>query len=288
MKVTNVLNLPEAFVKAVSVRKHNAEGCYSATTLNKGTKEIILESRHWDELTVDAADEVWAVFGTAVHALMESIADSCFHEESYKTAVLNSTVTGTADSYDLEHEILYDWKTASSWKVIYKDFEDWKKQGLTYAWLMHRAGLNVKKCRFVALLKDHSKTQAERDGSYPQSPCTVYEFDVTADLLDETEKRIFEKIADIEAAEKLPDDDIPECTPEERWATPTKYAVMKEGRKSAISGGVCDTLEEAEKLAAEKGKGHYVETRRGEDKKCKNYCLCKKYCSYYNQYVKTK
>ena len=42
MKVTNRLHLPEAFVKAVSVERHNKAGCYSATTLNKGTKEIIL------------------------------------------------------------------------------------------------------------------------------------------------------------------------------------------------------------------------------------------------------
>ena len=48
MKVTNRLHLPEAFVKAVSVERHNKAGCYSATTLNKGTKEIILQERHGD------------------------------------------------------------------------------------------------------------------------------------------------------------------------------------------------------------------------------------------------
>ena len=33
MKVTNKLNLPQAFVEAVSVDRHNQPGHYSATTL---------------------------------------------------------------------------------------------------------------------------------------------------------------------------------------------------------------------------------------------------------------
>ena len=58
MKVTNKYHLPEAFVKAVSVERHNKQGSYSATTLNKGTKEVILQERHWDDFSVDAADQV--------------------------------------------------------------------------------------------------------------------------------------------------------------------------------------------------------------------------------------
>ena len=58
MIVSNRLNLPEAFVNAVSTIRHNAAGCFSATTLNKGAKEIILSDRHFDEITVDAADSV--------------------------------------------------------------------------------------------------------------------------------------------------------------------------------------------------------------------------------------
>ena len=38
MKVNNKLKLPQAFVEAVSVDRHNKPGHYSATTLNKGIK----------------------------------------------------------------------------------------------------------------------------------------------------------------------------------------------------------------------------------------------------------
>lgn len=279
MKVTNRLHLPEAFVKAVSVERHNKAGCYSATTLNKGTKEIILQERHWDEFTVDAADSVWATFGTAVHAIMEKYEDGNFHEEAFDIAVSKSRVTGVVDSYDMERGIINDWKTASVYKVMKGDFSDWYKQGMTYAWLLKQNGLEVRRCRFIALLKDHSMTKAETDSSYPQAPVFTYEFEVTPEELEQAGARITAKVKDIEAAELLGDDDIAPCTPEERWADPEKYAVMKNGRKTAVR--VFDTLIDAENCAGELGNSHYVETRPAVSRKCGKYCLCKDFCSFY-------
>ena len=279
MKVTNRLHLPEAFAKAVSVERHNKAGCYSATTLNKGTKEIILQERHWDEFTVDAADSVWATFGTAVHAIMEKYEDGNFHEEKFDIAVSKSRVTGVVDSYDMEHGVINDWKTASVYKVMHGDFSDWYKQGMTYAWLLKQSGLDVRRCRFIALLKDHSMTKAETDSSYPQAPVFTYEFEVTPEELEQTGVRITAKVKDIEAAELLGDDDIAPCTPEERWADGDKWAVMKNGRKTAIR--VFDTEIDAENCAGELGNSHYVEHRPAVSRKCGKYCLCKDFCSFY-------
>ena len=279
MNVTNRLHLPEAFVKAVSTTRHNEAGCFSATTLNKGAKEIILTDRHFDEITVDAADSVWAVWGTAVHALLESQPDNNFHEESFKVPVSNSFVTGQVDSYDMENGVINDWKTASVWKVQFNDFKDWRAQGLTYAWLLQQSGLEVKKCRFVALLKDHSKTKAKTDSSYPQSPVFIYEFDVTAADLEETAARILAKVQEIESAYKLDDDAIEPCSAEERWADGEKWAVMKNGRKTAVR--VCDTEIDAENCAGELGNSHYVEHRPAVSRKCGDYCLCKNFCNFY-------
>lgn len=281
MKVTNNLHLPEAFVKAVSVERHNKAGSYSATTLNKGTKEIILQERHWDEFTVDAADSVWATFGTAVHAIMEKYEDGNFHEEKFDVAVGNSRVTGIVDSYDMTHAIINDWKTASVYKIMKDDFSDWYKQGMTYAWLLKQSGLDVRHCRFIALLKDHSKSKAKTDAGYPQSPVYCYEFDVTPEELEAAGDRIRAKVAEIEAAEKLSDDEIAECTAEERWADSDKWAVMKNGRKTAIR--VFDTEIDAENCAGELGNSHYVEHRPAISRKCGEYCLCKDFCSFYKK-----
>lgn len=279
MKVTNRLHLPEAFVKAVSAERHNKAGCYSATTLNKGVKEIILQERHWEEFTVDAADSVWATFGTAVHAIMEKHEDGNFHEEKFDIAVSKSRVTGVVDSYDMERGIINDWKTASVYKVMKGDFSDWHKQGMTYAWLLKQNGFDIRKCRFIALLKDHSKTKAKTDKSYPQSPVFVHEFEVTPEELTQTGERITAKIKDIEAAELMGDDDIAPCTPEERWADGDKWAVMKNGRKTAVR--VFDTETDAENCAGELGNSHYVEHRPAVSRKCGEYCLCKDFCNFY-------
>lgn len=281
MKVTNNSHLPMAFVEAVSVERHNKAGCYSATTLNKGTKEIVLQERHWDDLTVDAADNVWAVFGTAVHELLEKHNDGNFHEEKFDVPVSNSRVTGCVDSYDMEHAIINDWKTASVYKVMKADFSDWYKQGMTYAWLLTQNGFEVRHCRFIALLKDHSKSKAKTESGYPQSPVFVYEFDVTAEELQQTGERIKAKVAEIEAAEKLADDDIAPCSKEERWAEDDKWAVMKEGRKTAVR--VFDDEGMAKNCAEQLGDKHFIEHRPAVSRKCADYCLCKDFCNYWKE-----
>ena len=283
MTTTNEMNLPEAFVNFVSNVRHNAQGTLSATTLLQGDKQIVLYDRHFDELTQDAADLVWATFGTAFHYVMEHQDDDSFKEEYFAVEVDDWKVTGRVDRYDMQREVLEDWKTASVWKVIYGDFKDWKSQGLTYAWLMRQAGLNVKRCRFVALLKDHSKAEAKRKADYPQKPVYIYEFDVTEADLEATEARIRAKIKSVTDAYSKSDDDIPPCTAEERWETATKYAVMKEGRKTALK--VCDSMSDAQSYMNNVG-GTRIDIRPGESKKCAEYCPCAEFCNFYHENVK--
>ena len=287
MTTTNKAGLPEAFVNFVSEVRHNRPGSLSATTLLKGDKEIVLYDRHFDELEQDAADLVWATFGTAFHAIMEKQDSEAFKEEAFKVEVEGWNVTGRVDFYDLKNEILGDYKTASVWKVIYGDFADWKAQGLTYAWLMKQHGLEVKRCEFYAFLKDHSKTEAKRKPDYPQQPVYKYAFDVTEADLEATEARIRAKIKSVTEAYKLGDDDIEPCTAEERWETATKYAVMKEGRKTAVK--LCDDGATAEAYIKEIGgttAGLYVQERKGESKKCADYCPCCEFCNFYKEHVK--
>ncbi|MCQ2589258.1 MAG: PD-(D/E)XK nuclease family protein [Treponema sp.] len=279
MVVTNEMGLPKAFELAVKTERHNKAGCYSATTLLHGAKETILSERHYEEMTTDVADNVWAIWGTAVHSIFEKVNDETFKEIELSAEVLHSTVTGRCDSYDMENEILVDWKTASTWKVIYKDFEDWHKQGLIYAWLLNKQGLNVKKCQFIALLKDHSKSKAKIDPAYPQKPVFIYEYEVTEKDLEDIEDFIYGKIEELENASKLADDEIKECSCGERWATDEKWALMKNGRKSALK--LFDTEEEAEKHKPIY-KADYIEYRKGENKKCSEYCPCAEFCHFYN------
>lgn len=277
MIITNKQRLPESLMNAYQTEMHNKEGEISATTLLKGAKQIVLERRHWDELEDDVSNRCWALFGTAVHKLLEEQNPDAFTEERFSVEVGDKVVTGQVDLYDMKKSEITDYKTASVWKVVYKSFDDWKKQGLVYAWLLKQDGLEVDKCRFVAMLRDWSKTEAERNADYPKSQVYVYEFPVLDEDLEEIEAFIKNKVAMVSKAETLDDDQIESCSAEERWEKPTTYAVMKEGRKTAVR--VFDTKEEADKLASTDTKLSVVE-RKGQSVRCKDYCLCSKFCSF--------
>lgn len=281
MRITNKNNLPEGFVRACNTNRHNLPGKLSATTLLKGVKEILLTERHFDEIEIDVSDQIWAIWGTAVHALLEQEGNDEVTEEYIELPTSDVTITGRIDNFNLRNGIITDYKTASVWKVKFNDFEDWRKQGLIYAWLLNDSGFAVTKCRFIALLKDHSKTDAEHDMCYPQEPVFVYEFDIHDYAIDEIKQFCRGKISEYLKYKDLQDDAIPECTQEERWQKPEKYAVMKTGRKSAVK--LFDDKESAEAMAIEVG--GYIEHRPGEPTKCKGYCNVNKWCHYWRQYA---
>jgi hypothetical protein len=58
---------------------------------------------------------------------------------------------------------------------------------------------------------------------------------------------------------------------------------MKKGMKRAVR--LYDSKEDADLLANTKGNGHYVDYRRGESIKCQSYCLCCRFCNFYQESV---
>jgi len=72
VNLTNSLNLPRPFVSAAESDYKYTPKRYSVTALLKGTREAILQRRHDDEITQDVADMVWAVFGSAVHQILQN------------------------------------------------------------------------------------------------------------------------------------------------------------------------------------------------------------------------
>jgi hypothetical protein len=286
MRITNKLDLPAGLMKAVSTERHNAEKSLSATTLIQGVKQIILTDRHWDSLEDDVSDRIWAIFGQAVHSLLESEGENDFTEQEMAYQVGDITVTGRIDNYDMWNGVIGDYKTASVVKVKFGDFNDWYLQGMIYAWLLAKNKFPVNRCRFIALLKDHSKTDASRDWQYPKRPVFLYEFSVMPERLDNIGAFILQKIREYTVYRNLADDAIPPCNPNERWDRPAKYAVKKEGRKNAIR--LLDDEDAAANMAADLGRGHFVEYRPGELVRCQSYCICCEFCNYYHENVKAK
>jgi hypothetical protein len=216
---------------------------------------------------------------------MESEGENDFTEQGMSYRIEGVTVTGKIDSYDMKHGVIDDYKTASVTKVKIGDFSDWYLQGMSYAWLLTKNNFPVKRCRFIAMLKDHSKTDAMRDSQYPQDPVYIYGFPVTAMDLFKIEMFIKNKVREYRRCIELNDDAIPPCSSGERWERPPKFAVMKTGQKRAVR--LFDKIEDAKLLADTKSGGHYVEHRPGDSVRCRSFCLCKGFCNFYRESVVT-
>ncbi len=284
MKITNKLNLPQPLVEMAKRDMELKPNEYRVTSLLKGIRETILERRHFNEIEQDVSDMIWLLFGTAVHSIIEhhKEGDYEFKEERIKVCIGDYILSGQFDLYNAETKTITDYKTCSVWKVIFGDYSDWRRQTLIYAWMINRFGFEANKAEIVALMKDHSKRDAKIKDNYPPLPVQKITFNFTDDDFIEIEKWLNQRFAEIAEAEKLPDEQLPLCTPEERFNTGDKYAVMKKGRKTALR--VLDTKEEAEAWKAANG-GDYIEIRPGEDKKCLEYCSVCKFCNYYKEVV---
>ena len=282
MPITNKLGLPQPFVDAATQSHTYTPNRYSVTQLLKGTRQAILERRHVDEIERDAAEQVWAIFGSAFHKILEQAqeTETQLKENWVSADVLNGyTVSGVFDLYDDSTGTVTDYKTCSVWRVIYGDWDEYHKQLLMYAWILRQMGFDAKRGEIVALLKDHSKSKAKHEAGYPPYPVVRKVFDFTEDDIEGIGWYLKLKFQEIERAEQLPDDQLPLCTPTQRWYRPGKFAVMKNGCKRAIK--LYDDRAQADIHALEIG--GYVEERPGVDGKCPEYCSAAPFCTYWQE-----
>ena len=293
-KITNKLNLPKQLVDLVSSNYQPKEHQYSCTTILKPTRQVILERRHNDEIEQDVSEMIWCIFGILAHSAIENSQEDVgqFKEEKLKVdlgkyckELEGYYLSGRSDMIDLLDKCITDWKTASCWKVIYKDFEDWRKEMLIYAWAVKDMGFEIDKAQAIAFLKDHNKTKAKVDSSYPQLPVGVEKFKFTDKDFKDIEEFIKNRFLELKKYEDVSDEELPMCSMEERWNDGNKYIVIKKGNKRATK--IHETLEEAQKhldnLEKDYPGVYEIQERLGEDKKCLEYCSCCKFCPYYRE-----
>ena len=289
MIITNKNGLPQALVDIIKAdEKEHDPKSYGVTTILKPTREILLKRRHEKEIEVDVADCINRLFGTAFHSLIEKHDKTGMAELTLKACILDDyKLVGKLDLYDEENEAVIDYKTATCWKVIYKDFEDWRKQGLLYAWLCLKTGRTVKRIKFYAFLKDwteRAKRQAEFKGDYyPPTQIYTYELEVKIADLMKIEDWLVKKYENIASENNKSDDELSPCSEEECWYTGDKWAVYK-GLNDARAQKVCDTEQEAHDYITNKLKSvGRIEFRKGEYRKCQDYCEVCNFCKYYKE-----
>lgn len=237
MIITNTLNMPAPFVDAVNNEYKYKDKQYSVTALLKGATQNILERRHADEIEQDVSEMVWMIFGSAVHKILEDSQETITQLKENKLIIdlpNGYKISGIFDLYDDKTKTVTDYKTASVNKVLFNDWDDYRKQTLMYCWMLRKIGFEAENGEIVAMLKDHSKAKAMQGGDYPKHPVYRIKWKFTDKDFEEIETFIMNRIEDISDLENMADEDLPACTPSERWHKDDTFAIMKDGRKSAV------------------------------------------------------
>ena len=218
--------------------------------------------------TETLGDNLKALYGQIIHGILERGApESAIVEKRVYMNVLGWKIGGQIDLY---HEgVLIDFKFTSTWTETLGDGIDNTKQLNAQAALMRANGYPVNALYNGYIYRDWSGSRARREPDYPPE-AELIERDLWGD--DICLARITEWVADHQkAAGGVPRD----CTPEEQWHKPDKWAVMKKGRKSALR--VLDSESDAEEWMEANG-GTHIEHRPGENTRCLYHCRARHVC----------
>lgn len=290
MKLTNKHGLPDTFINVIT-RPTYSKGSseISVTEILSPPQLVLLRRRHADDIEVDAADQVWSLFGSAVHNILEHGKDE-HHivEERLFTTFESWRISGQIDLQEIQADgsvIISDYKVTSAW-AVQQEKTEWIDQLNLYAWLLERVkGIPVAGLQIIGIVRDWSRREAALKDTYPQAPIVT----LTIPLWDfETRERFVKDRLTLhnEANFAAISGQMPECTPEEMWEKPTTYAIMKDGGVRAKK--VCTTEEEAESLIRTKFPGHKIEVREGGRTRCEGFCQAAPFCEQYQRYQREK
>jgi hypothetical protein len=283
MQITNNHNLPESFVNFARNDKYSkGKSDISVTTLIDSPRVRLLREANSTELTSDASDMIWPLFGTAVHHILESSKndEGVTLEERLYADVNGWILSGAVDHQKTDGKTISitDYKVTSVWSVIYGKIE-WEQQLNCYAFLAQKnKGMKVKSLQICAILRDWNRREAERKEEYPKAPVVLIDIPIWPDT--KRIEYIKERIAMHQDAQVGYDlsGDFPLCSDEERWKRGEAWAVKKKGLKRAMR--VFDNQEDAEKFMTGQTFPVELEHRAGELVRCNgDYCGVANFCS---------
>jgi len=287
MKLTNKFNLPDTFVNVIERPTYSkGKADISATELINSPKIVTLKKKHWDDLEQDASEMVWALFGSAVHNILEhGRGENHIVEERIHTMIEGWHLSGAIDLQEVYDDgiVIKDYKVTGAWAVM-NEKQDWHNQLNIYAWMVRTVKQKpIKGLQIVAIVRDWSAREASNRENYPQSPVAMIDIPLWTD--EEQDAYIQERVGLHAEAyfEMNTEGALPDCTPDEMWEKPTTYAIKKPGAARAKS--VHKMLDEAQH-ALNQVSGYLLETRQGERTRCASYCQVSKFCNQYKNYLK--
>jgi hypothetical protein len=242
----------------------------SVTSLLAPAHQLRLLDRHWNELEVDPLDLIPSLLGTAWHdAAAQHDPPEGVSEERLEVEFQGWRISGQPDYWD--SEVVIDRKTAKTWSRIYGSPE-WEQQLNLYAWLIDQIGPDAapwpRRLEIHVVYTDWMESGAKRNADYPKSRFEI--IPIPNWSADETASFIRQRLDLLEMPTP------PLCSSDERWTRAESWAVMRQGRKTAVR--LCVTEHEAEMLAEEVG--GYVEYRPGNPVRCRTWCAAQPFCEF--------
>jgi hypothetical protein len=282
----------------------------SATGLLKSIRQIVLAQQNKNvSKTVDIVDLVPSRMGSAIHTGCEeawsdrknilealklfgaadTVTDSIkinpetvesgdmpvYVEQRAEKEVLNFVISG---KYDLVLDgVLNDYKSTSVWTYIFDSNKDnYIKQGSIYKWLSpDKITSDIININYI--FTDWSAARARQDQkSYPQQRVITKEYPLWSP--EETEQWITSKLETYISLIDTAQEDLPECTDEELWASETVYKYYKNPNKLDRSTKNFGTMNEALMRKSADGDVGIIKEVPGEVKACR-YCSVVSICT---------
>lgn len=289
MRLTNRYNLPLPIVRAIENDPRDIGDSEITVTGLVGPPRIAaLARQHSADLEEDVSDHLWRLVGSGIHAILAGNREhTAIAEKRLFMEILGWKISGQFDTLLLNpankdwkypgpegDTELSDWKTTSVYHVKNGCPDEWTQQLNLYVELLVANGFSCpKKVSTHAILRDWSKREALRDSSYPQVQWVSF----VVPLWPAAERRLY--LESRVKAHQLARQELPLCTPEERWERPAKWAVMKPPRDRAVK--LFDSFDAGESWRINQldGSKMVVQERKGQAIRCESYCIAAPFCS---------
>lgn len=316
MQITNHADIPLALaVWAIndSYDYVNDPNYFSVTTLLKSIRQIVLSRRvNTEELSKDVEDFLATAMGTSIHDSIEKAWISSYKNGLKKLGIPDniicrfkinpdkSTVTEDDIPVYLEQRsikelgsykiggkfdfvadgLLHDNKSTTTMKWLKGSSDkDYQMQGSLYRWLNPDI-ITEDFIRINFVFTDWSKLAALKDPAYPQHRA-VYR-DIPLLSYQETENWLQAKLNQIQHYMNVDEKELPLCTDEELWRTPTVYKYYSNPSAQRATKNFESQMEAYKYMQIEKkGKG-IIKIVPGEARRCK-YCIAASICSQFKK-----
>lgn len=218
-QLTNVYGLPEAIVRAITNDPYNSGDCDISTTRLIDTPRVVaLKKRHAEEIVEDVTERVWSLLGQAVHTILERASPpGVISEKRYFADVLGWKVSGAVDL--INGDTLQDYKVTACYSYMYGSrIADYTAQANTNRFLAYENGARgITKLENVLILRDWQSSKVGT-AKYPAVQIVTVPLELWP--IEKAKAYVYERVMLHQHASTLSDDELPECTDEERWWNP--------------------------------------------------------------------